>query len=522
MRSRSLAALLFVVAASCSRCGGTKSAQLAEELVPVSAGSVVSGPLAGLAQHAAALVDKASQLPGGEQLGDMRKALAAQLGFDPLTRDGLLSAGVDPDRGFALALQPSTPPSWVIALPLVKPDLFLQTFDRLARERAGYALRTDEARGDVRVALYARDPQARQKLGAAVVRGYGLVSRGDDPAAAIAHVAALKPDSSLARDARYKTARERLGGQDLIVFAPAGSDLPRRFTSRTLPGDVGVGLSGTDKGVSLKLFAQLPGAQADELAKTLPGGGNALVELLPASAPFKLRLGLSAAELVKQLDSLGEARALREKLHGADVRLVAALEPGAVLSLGLSKTANLAQALDYGLDFRRKSPFDTVELVALARVADRPRALEAMEVIAQALPSLAAKVVRREDDWQVSYAAGQGARFGLRDFGGKPVAYLLGGGIAPGELQPAPRPAGPAQATLWSDPGAALQLDLGKLSDAVRALPDGTYGNGPQAFVSRALVSQVIEPLRPLRVTASALPGKDGLRAEVDVEIVAP
>lgn len=522
MRSRSLAALLLVVAASCSRCGGAKSAQSAEALVPLSSGAVVSGPLAGVAQHASALVDSASQLPGGEQLGDIRKGLAAQLGFDPLTREGLLSAGVDPDRGFALALQPTVPPSWLIALPLVKPDAFLQTFDRLARERAGYALRTDEARGDIRIALYARDPQAKQKIGAAVVRGYGLVARGEDPAAAIAQAATRKPAESLAQDTRFVTARARLGVQDLLVFAPAGSDLPKRFTARALPGDVAVSLSGTDKGLSVKLFAQLPDAQAQELAKTLPGGGSSLLELLPESAPFKLRLGLSAAELVKQIGAASGAQSVREKLDGADRKLVEALEPGAVISLATSKTANIAQAIDYGFDFRRKSPFDTIELVALARVADTPRALEALAAIAQALPKLAAKAVRTGDDWQVTYAGGQGARFGIYQVGGKPIAYLLGGGIVPEDLKAVARSGNATAAVLWSDPGAALQLDLRKLSDAVRALPEGAYGNGPQGYVARALVSQVIEPLRPLRLTASALPGKDGLSARIDVEIVAP
>ncbi len=519
MRSR-CAALLLLVAASCARCSGPKSASSAEELLPAQlAGALVTAPLAAVAQHLAALLDRATALPAGEQLGDARRQLAGQLGFDPLTREGQLEAGLDPDRGAAVAL--TSPPSWIAALPLSKPELFLSSFDRLARERAGYALRTDEARGDLRVAVYARDAQASQKLAVAVVRGYGVVARGTDPAAAIAAAAARQAHDGLSQEPRLKTARERLGVQDLIVFAPAGSELPKRFIARPLPGDVGVGLSGTAKGVTARLFAQLPAPQPEQLAAALPGGGAALVALLPANAPLKVRLGLAPVELLQQLDRIPALHALRAHLDGADAELVAALQPGAVFSLGAAKSVNLSAAMDYGLDFSRKSPFDTVQLVALARTADRPRALKALEQVALKLPALGARVERKEDDFQVTYGAGlQGVRFGIRNDG---LAYLLGGeAVAPGELLATARPASAGAAVLWTDPGAALELDLGKLASSVQKLPDSAYGSGPQAYVARSLVSQVIEPLRPLRVTASAQPGKDGLSAGLDLEIVAP
>ena len=515
---------LGLVAASCSRCAGEKSAARAEELLPAQvAGAVLSAPLVAVAQHFAALVDKAASLPGGEQLGESRKQLAGQLGFDPLTREGQLAAGLDPDRGAAVAL--TAPPAWMAALPLTKPELFLSTFDRLARERAGYALRTDEARGELRVAVYARDPRARQRLAVAIVRGYGVVARGLDPAADIAAAAARKTPDSLAQDPRLKTARERLGAQDLIFFAPAGSELPRRFVARPLPGDVGLSLSSAADGkqgpasVTLRIFAQLPAPQKDQLAAALPGGGAALVELLPEGAPVKVRLGLAPAELLRQLDPIASVHFLRQHLDGADADFVAALQPGAALSLGPAKDINVGAAMDYGLDFSRRSPFDTVQLVALARTSDRPRALKALERLAQKLPALGALVERKGDDFQVTYGPGlRGARFGIRKDG---LAYLLGGaGLAPDELRATAKPANAS--ALWTDAGAALELDLGKLAASVQLLPDSAYGSGPQAYVARSLVSQVIEPLRPLRVTASALPGADGLSGGVELQIVAP
>src|SRR2546430_15323513 len=108
MRSRGLA-LLLLAAAGCSRCGRT-SAAAAEELLPAHpGGAVVTAPLGAVAQHLAALIDRASSLPGGEQLGEARRVAAAQLGFDPLAREGLLSAGLGPERAAAGAFFEAEP-----------------------------------------------------------------------------------------------------------------------------------------------------------------------------------------------------------------------------------------------------------------------------------------------------------------------------------------------------------------------------------------------------------------------------
>ncbi|HEX9576919.1 MAG TPA: hypothetical protein VF993_04155, partial [Myxococcales bacterium] len=254
-------ALLLLLAASCSRCAGPKSAASAEELLPAHpSGALLTAPLAIFAQHLAALSDRVSALPGGEQVGDARKAVTAQVGFDPLTREGMLSAGLDPDRGAALALElhGETPGQWMLALPLTSEEKFLATFDRLARERAGYAVRTDEARNDVRVALFARtaDAEARNRVAIAVVRGYGLIARGEDPAAQIA--ARRSREQSLAADPLLASARGKLGAQDLLVIAPARSELPKHWVARGLPGDVSLSLSGSAQGIAARLYAQLP------------------------------------------------------------------------------------------------------------------------------------------------------------------------------------------------------------------------------------------------------------------------
>jgi len=526
-RRGSLFALILL--AGCSRCESSRSAASAEELLPAAAaGTVTTAPLGTLAQHGASLIEKIASLPGGEQLGDLRRALSARLGFDPLTREGLLAAGLDPDRGAALSFQTAQAGEarapWLVALPLGKPDLFAQQLDRLLRERAGFAQRTDEARGDTRIAVY--DAGRKEKLAQAVVRGYGLVARGLDPAGAIAAAAALTPQQSLAQHPGLAAAKSRLGAQDLVAFAPAGSELPQRWALRGMPGDLGLGLSGTALGLTARVFAQLPVSEAQTVAALLPGGGGDLAELLPAEAPLRARLGFASAQLPAQLGRLallqGPLAQLREALHagGADLDadLFGSLEPGLVFSLGLSPRISIAQAVDLGfLDWRRRSPFDTVQLVALAHVHDKVRLLKALSALAQSLPQLGAHAVRSGDDFAVTYAAGEGARFGVTSIGGKDVAYLAGA-FSPETLHPQSK-SGPA--SLFAEPGASLQLDLGKLAQAISALPESSYGTGPQSYVAHSLVNQVVLPLRPLRLSVSAQPADSGLSADLSLEIVA-
>ena len=513
MRSRGWA-LLLLVAAGCSRFGAGRAGAAEELLPPHPAGAVVTAPLGALAQHVAALTGKVASLPGGEQVSELHRGLTAQLGFDPLASEGLVSAGLDPDRGAAVVLLDNQ--EWVASLPVTKPELFLQTVQRVLVERAGFALLPGQPK---EAKIFER---RGQRVGVAVVRGYGIVARTADPVALIAGSQARPVDQSLAREPGLAAARGRLGAQDLIAWAPAGSTLPRRFTRRSLPGDFALSVQGSQQGIASRMLVQLPAENAQRAAVSLPGGGSWLVELLPADAPFRARLGIAPAQLRESLRGTPEVAALLDRLHGADAEVLAAVAPGAAVSLGVARGANIGEAIDYGLDFRRKSPFDTVQLVALAQVSDRPRLLKAFDQIAKVMPELGARAERHGDDFQVSYPAGRGARFGVRELDGKQVAYLMGGPLRPEELRRTPRPANPETAVLYGDAGAAMRMDFGKLAAALRELPPSAYGSGPQSYVARSLVGQVIEPLRTVRLTIAAEAFSDRVGATLDVELVAP
>jgi len=160
--------------------------------------------------------------------------------------------------------------------------------------------------------------------------------------------------------------------------------------------------------------------------------------------------------------------------------------------------------------------------VALADVTDRNRLMKAFDQIAKTLPQLGARAERKGDDFQVTYAAGKGARFGIREIDGKAVAYLMGGPLRPDQLRRMPRSTNPEAAVLYENVGAALRLDFAKLASALRELPQTAYGSGPQSYVARSLVSQVIEPLRTVRLNIAAEAFPDRIGGSIDLELVAP
>src|SRR5207245_10463734 len=131
--------------------------------------------------------------------------------------------------------------------------------------------------------------------------------------------------------------------------------------------------------------------------------------------------------------------ALVERLRGTDAEAFASVAPGMAVSAALARGATTGAEMDYGFDWRRKRPFDTVQLVALADVIDRQRLMKAFDQIAKALPQLGARAERRGDDFQVTYAAGKGARLGVREIDGKLVAFLMGGPLQPVEMRRTPR-----------------------------------------------------------------------------------
>ena len=564
-RSRA-AALGLVLLASCSRCGGPAAKDATELLPAQSSSALIVAPLGTLAGKLAATVQLAGEVPGGEALGAQLHGLSQQLGIDLTSRDSLLKAGLDPERGAAVALvdapgaSPQAPAAqpqaqsqrqnWIAALPLSSDSAFAQALEATLSGRAGFPLRSDEPRNGVHCVVFARASQA-EKLGYAIVRGYGVVARAVDPAALIAEAAARPLEKSLAQDPRLARAKTELDKPDAIYLSSSGNPLLARLAGRAPPGESALGLSLLPDGIALHVTQDLPAASVQELrAAFAPASPEAFQAPL---APFSLTLDANASALPGLIARLPMLRDPFNNLKNAinqagadlDKDLLGALSPGVAIAIDLSPSANIGRALDpQAMDLRAHTPFDVIRLYAAASARDPEAARKGLDALAKALPNIGATAVRSaekkaiaggiDDEWTTTYPGGEGIRFGLfvpgRDLCGESapartqaLVYALGGTGSLEQVLAARLPC--ARSNNIGTPTTApaplrFELDLGMLANEIGKLPDTAYGTGPQVFVARSVVSQVVVPLQRLRASGQLAPNERGFSLALKLAVI--
>ncbi len=568
-RARRAVALGLVLLASCSRCGAPKALDAAELLPAQASSAAVTAPLGALAAKLAATSLLAAQIPGGEALGTQLQGVSQSLGFDVTSRDALVKAGLDPERGAALALLPAQPgeqgqqaqpqtagaqrQSWILALPLSSESAFAQAVEATLSGRAGFPLRSDEPRSGVHAVVFARASQA-EKLGYAIVRGYGVIARGVDPAALLAEASARPLEKSLAQEPRLARARVELEKPDLIYLSSSGNPFIARLAGRAPPGESALGLALQPDGLALRVTQDLPPAAAQELRGAFaPVAPEAFQAPL---APLALTLAANPGALP---GLLGHFAMLRDPFNnlrnamsqaGADLEkdLLAPLSPGVAISIDLAPAANIGRALDpQAMDLRAHTPFDVLRLYAATAARDPEAAKKGLDALAKALPGIGAQAARSAekkaiagglvDEWTTRYPGGEGVRFGVfvpgRDLCGQSapartqaLVYALGGAGSLEEVLAAHLPcgrsnnAGAANVATAKEAPLRFDLDLGLLAGEIGKLPDASYGAGPQVFVARSVVSQVVVPLQRLRASGELSPNERGFSLALKLAVL--
>jgi hypothetical protein len=498
---RPIRGALLAAALAILGCQGGRRGPPPERFVPAAVKAALVVPETGrAAQELAALHASVGGFPGAGELAGARGALAAQLGFDPLDRDALADAGVDPARGAALAVLPrrAGESASLVVLPASDVSKVERLIARLARDRLGATERSAESSGGVAAVVFRRPGARGVALTYAVVERTALLTTDPDGPALVKEAAALAAGASLAEAAGWKAARRALGdGPSAVAYVPAGSPLLRG--AWPLADGLALGLS-TGSGRLLAHAAILLGAREPSF-RALAADGEAapLVARLDPEAPLAARFDGDFAALGNKLvASLGNARRAALARRGIDLErdLFGVLAPGGAVVLlvppGLALDGLTARAA-------RADPLRAVEFEAILPVRPGSDPAAAAERLARALG--AARRGPRADDgiarvttpsgeiaWKVD---GPGGR--LVAAGGRPgridalLARLAAGG--PGWKAPTKEAEGALSGGLG---GAAL--DVARLVAAVRALPDEAFGGGPSGFVMRSLVERVVEP----------------------------
>jgi len=309
------------------------------------------------------------------------------------------------------------------------------------------------------------------------------------------------------------------------ALAPPGSPLLSGATAARDGAALGVRASATALGLRLALLLP-PDRERWWRAVESPEGGRAPAEasrLAPdavlllrwagdPSAGYRRAAPLLPADFAR---SLAAARLDPEK------ELVAALAPGAALSLSLAKGFTFTEFSSPRFDVRRRNPFGLLELEAVLPLRDASALRPFLERLQKAGPRLGVKVTPRgPSDWTVAWGM---AQLGLHLAGDR--LLVAGPAARLADLSGRERGGGGYQATTEAA-GAALATGLGgavvdvdHLVHAIEGLPEAAYGSGPNAVVMRSLVDRYLEPASALATVSLRLDLAPGA-ALLDLEVV--
>jgi hypothetical protein len=523
---------LLVALGGCSRCARAPAGvAMPPEVVAADARAVGWAPRpVALGATFSALVERS----GNEELKRLREDVARQLGFDPLTEEGLRAAGADPAGGLLVAEEGEGGPPLLVVRPASDSTL-RATLARLARDRGGATVeRTTGAR-----TAWARAEGAAPMVTLLLHRGLALVCGGEKCGVLFDAIETRAPASALAASERWMTARERLGERDVYVLA-------RRAAAdgwMVEVNEVAAGLSLTTSEASLRVVAALAPAATARLAGALPGGGGELFARLGPGAPIYLRAGADARAVAGWLDATmfgGTIQRLRVEMKAAgadlDGDLLANMAPGAVAAVDLAPTVDLSRAFVF--DPRRTNPFQHFSLQAAARVKDPARARSALRAATKLAPRFGATIEERKPALKVAgpaagkgandtmiyrarYALGEGLSFALAGEslfagGGREDAVdeLMSRGAADAQVLPER-----ARAALLAQPGAAFFLDMEPLANTIRALPQEAFGTGPTAFTARSMAENLLTPVSRWRLVAELRPVEGGAQFDAWLEL---
>lgn len=472
--------------------------------------AVVLPEVARSANELSSLLTSVAGFPGAGEVAGLRGAVAAQLGFDPLDREALERAGVDPARGAAFAFLDTPSPSSLLVIPVANGPAVEALLARLARDRLGAETRTASARGGASVVTFRRGPDGPPALSYALVERYALVGAGSPGMEAVASSTALPTEASLANSPPFTAAMRALGdGEALVAFLPTSKS--GQLLSALKDG-AAVALSAEKERVLLRL-AVLLGDRAPSFA-SLIGSGEAkkLVERLAPSAPLVARWDGNPAALGARIVSLlpKEGRdALSARGLDLDRDVFAILLPGSAASFSLAPTFTMSEL--------------SVDLL----VSDAPRAVE-MELVTPVTAAASEAALhwgKFADPKSPPHPSGDG-RVHVRTPSGEIGWRIAGGRLAlacgrPGRLEALlERLDGKGEG--WKSPETASTLGLSgglggfvlnvpALAGAVSNLPASAFGTGPTGFIVRSALERFLGPARRILAVEARAELKSGV-----------
>jgi len=531
-RASSWSLLLLVVLAGCSRCGKDAGpsgpagkAPTVERFLPrdVQMAIVVQDPGA-LGEKLARfqnlkIASFLAQLQNASSADALATSVMRQIGVDLRSRQAIEKAGIDPGKGAGVAVL--VPGQSFSVLGVKDAKALEETFTNLARNRLGAPERKEEKAGGGTLITFSRKDAPTPLLGMLFIGDFVLVAPGN-VVARLPELASLPLEKTLVDEPTRAASLARLPKEhDFHLYFPGGTQVIR-------PGTVqGLTVTGRieEQAVTLRADAPWPDTQ-ESLAPLAPKDGPDLLGYLPADSFLVARYRGDPTTLGgvwPYIVGPYVTRAVQQSNFDIKGEVLDNLKSGISLGIALAPTAQFGSGIPE-LDIRRTSPFQFVQLMAVAETKDVEKAQATLDKIPAISGNFGAQVKPEDLNgkrvYLTSYRAGEGAHFA--EVGGKLVlaaprarleAALTGLAGKPGEgvvaqdLQDAVK-----------DSVLFVVMDLRKLADSVRNLPSEAWGIG--GFAIRATALRWLEATDDLRaVTFSVSQKEKAVQAELSLKL---
>lgn len=460
-----------------------------------------------------------AQLQNASSADAVVTSVMRQIGVDLRSRQAIEKAGIDPSKGAGVAV--IVPGQSFSVLGVKDAKALEETFGNLARNRLGAPERKEAKAGGGTLVTFSRKEVPTPELGMLFVGDFVLVAPGK-VIERLPELASLPLEKSLVDEPVMTASLSRLPKErDFHLYFPGGSQVvpPGTVQGLTVTGRI------EDQSVTLRADAPWPDTQ-ESLAPLVPKDGADTLGYLPADSFLVMRYRGDPATLGgvwPYIVGPYVTRAVQQSNFDIRAEVLDNLQSGISLGVALAPTAQLGAGVP-SLDIRRTSPFQYLQLMAVAQAKDAAKAQATLEKIPPIAGNFGAQVkpedINGKRVYLTSYRAGEGAHFAEVD--GKLVLAAPRARLEAALTSVAGKP---GESVLAQDLRDAVKdsvlfvvMDLRKLADAVRNLPSEAWGIG--GFAIRATALRWLEATDDLRaVTFSVSQKEKAVQAELSLKL---
>ena len=505
--TKRLGLLVLLALAGCSKCGKKTDAANngIEAVLPRGAIAIVVVPSLKDAGAKLSLLEQlkvagfVAPLQGFPNAKAFADEVVRQLGVDLRSAAEIEKSGLDPARSLGAAVLLTG--DVYLVLPVKDASALHARLEGISVNRFGAGAGSEQKQGAVTVKTFSTQQGQPARLGYAIANGWAFVGR-DSVIPKLGQAASLTETDRLTGDVQLAAALKTAGAHD--VYAWFGSGSPVLQPTPLLNAFVTLSLSTT------AVEARVTGQWKDKpelLAALTAQKAKDFSALLPADAFVVGRYGGDAKGLgsvAAQLLGPNVTRAFEQGGFDVKTEVLDKLEPGTVFALSLADRPPMDRGVPT-FDIRQTNPFAYAHLSGAAPVTSADVIMPVLEKVAGVAPRFGAKLEKQQregkDLFFTTWSQGQGVHFAPK---GSVVAFAS--------------PVQRLDALLASDAGVkpealapeALQIsvDLTKLANSVRALPESAWGLG--GFALKPTTVRWLDATDDLKNVSFAASAKDG------------